>query len=321
MEKERMLMKIFALIFALLLSACVPPPPRYDGPPIVGGGSPQTALQQSQNWVSDQIASGKVSTAIGDPNCMVPAIPSIASNGQAVTLVHPRIVQFSGHYAIGVNSVFTFGDQSYTVIKVVTYPLSVSPWLQPDIAFGLLDRPVPDVKPMRIILAPTAELNNLPAFWYVARHNRIVLLKIDNFNFPSMGSKLGKAVTVSPPTLRIGTDLIGGDSGSPLISRIDSEFVMTCTAYSARAGSGIANYLDLIYATWSKEFGIKDTYKVVSLKPGDTNDDNKVTFEDYITLSNNYMQTTEYGHNVGDFNRDGLVDFEDYTILANNFGK
>lgn len=57
-----------------------------------------------------------------------------------------------------------------------------------------------------------------------------------------------------------------------------------------------------------------------SVKPGDTNGDNKVDETDYTTWLGHYGQSTT-GVTNGDFNTDGKVDGVDYVIWLNNYGK
>ena len=58
----------------------------------------------------------------------------------------------------------------------------------------------------------------------------------------------------------------------------------------------------------------------VSLLPGDTDMDRKVTFADYIVLERNFGATSATWA-MGDFNGDGKVTFADYIILEGGFGK
>src|SRR5665213_1700772 len=54
---------------------------------------------------------------------------------------------------------------------------------------------------------------------------------------------------------------------------------------------------------------------------GDANLDGKVTFTDFVTLSNHFGQTVgPNGWAEGDFNYDGKVTFADFVLLSNNFG-
>ncbi len=58
----------------------------------------------------------------------------------------------------------------------------------------------------------------------------------------------------------------------------------------------------------------------LSLLPGDTDMDRKVTFADYIVLERNFGATNATWA-MGDFNGDGKVTFADYIILEGGFGK
>ena len=53
-------------------------------------------------------------------------------------------------------------------------------------------------------------------------------------------------------------------------------------------------------------------------KPGDTNLDGSVDFEDFLTLSANFGGDGDWSQ--GDFNADGSVTFPDFLILSGNFG-
>jgi hypothetical protein len=289
--------------------------------PTVGAASPQTPLQQTQAWVREQIVAGKTSPTINSPNCMLPAkldAVSVAGGGFSVTLVHPQIVEFSMHFPVGIGWTMDFGGQTYTTTKIASVGTG------PDIAYALLDRPVVGVQPMRTLLAPAPDMLKLPVFWYTYHRNKMQLLEVASFNANWTTHYVGKAITTTVPTdttWRIGTTLISGDSGSPLITRIDGEWVLLCTAQSPRAGSGIHNYYAWAADLCQREFGVFLVYRTITLKAGDANDDNICDFKDFIILSNNYGKATDQGHNAGDFDRDGVVGFTDFTLLSNNFGK
>ncbi|HZL38313.1 MAG TPA: dockerin type I domain-containing protein [Tepidisphaeraceae bacterium] len=51
---------------------------------------------------------------------------------------------------------------------------------------------------------------------------------------------------------------------------------------------------------------------------GDANLDGKVTFTDFVILSNHFGQSVPAGWSEGDFNYDGVVDFKDFVLLDNN---
>lgn len=291
-------------------------------------GEDMTPLEAFRKWVSDQIAAGKTSDIVGDPNCMIQSVPSATvCNGRAATLVHPQIVQFSMHHPIFIGWPMDFGGETYTVVKEAWNPLpywapNPDPNSGPDIAFAMLDRPVTNVNPMRVLLAAGSDLHKLPAFFYVPRSNRIQLLEVTNFNV-LFSNYVRRAVTLGLPTdasWRVGTNLISGDSSSPLFAMIDGEPVLLGTAQSTRACSAIQTYHDFAYGYWRNVFGINDKYQTISLKLGDTNDDNVVDFADFIKLANNFGKKTDKGHNDGDFDRDGDVDMADYVTLSNNYG-
>ncbi len=55
---------------------------------------------------------------------------------------------------------------------------------------------------------------------------------------------------------------------------------------------------------------------------GDANEDGKVNFSDYLTMSQNFGAVGAAGTmwSLGDFTGDGNVDFSDYLVLSTNFG-
>jgi len=53
-------------------------------------------------------------------------------------------------------------------------------------------------------------------------------------------------------------------------------------------------------------------------EPGDLNGDGRVSFADFLILSNHFGEPGSLGD--GDVNGNGFVDFPDFLILANNFG-
>ena len=55
-------------------------------------------------------------------------------------------------------------------------------------------------------------------------------------------------------------------------------------------------------------------------KPGDTDRDGTVDFEDFLVLSNNFSRQNASWYD-GDFNNDQTVDFEDFLLLSNNFNR
>jgi hypothetical protein len=281
-----------------------------------------TPLESCRKWVSDNIAAGKTSAVLNDPNCMLPDIPAVSCTGgrgamgHTVTLVHPQIVEYSMHHPTSPSWQYKFGEEMYTVTK--TFAPGV-----PDIGFGLLDRPVVGVKPLRTLLNPTADLLNLPAFWYCLRGNRLQLVEVQNWKV-KMTTYPDLVITLALPTnvaWRLGTTLIGGDSSSPLIAMLDGEPVLLGTAYSRMSCSGIHCYYAWARDIWKTQFGIDAGHQTITMKIADANDDNVVDFKDFIILSNNYGKKTEKGHNVGDFDLDGDVDFTDFICLSQNFGK
>ena len=53
---------------------------------------------------------------------------------------------------------------------------------------------------------------------------------------------------------------------------------------------------------------------------GDTNRDDVVDFADFLVLSANFGNPTEYGVADGDIDENGIVDFADFLLLSSNFG-
>jgi hypothetical protein len=277
-----------------------------------------------RSWFAARIAAGLNSPTLSDLNCLLPDVPAVGvCNGYAtVSLVTPNIIQFSAHYPIGPGATIVLNGETYLTVKSSFDPPSPT---QIDLGFARLDRPVVGVKPLATFLNPTPFQSltiRTPAVWYVRKSNRLELREITNW-FAVTTSPAKKSVNASPPLgQKIGTGLVSGDSGSPLLTWFDGEPVILCTAFSGSNGSAIHSYYDLIYQRWANDLGLpNDRYCTITLKPGDTNDDGKVDFTDYITLANNYGKRTDQGHKAGDFDGDGDVDFADYTQLTNNFGR
>ena len=58
--------------------------------------------------------------------------------------------------------------------------------------------------------------------------------------------------------------------------------------------------------------------EILQTTPGDTNVDELVAFDDFLTLSANFGQRGTWAQ--GDFNGDGEVGFADFLQLSGNFG-
>jgi serpin B len=68
------------------------------------------------------------------------------------------------------------------------------------------------------------------------------------------------------------------------------------------------------------ENDLKPTVATQELIPGDANGDNKVAFDDFLVLAENFARADATWEH-GDFDRDGLEQFSDFLILAENFGQ
>ncbi|HZL36658.1 MAG TPA: fibronectin type III domain-containing protein [Tepidisphaeraceae bacterium] len=65
--------------------------------------------------------------------------------------------------------------------------------------------------------------------------------------------------------------------------------------------------------------GITTFTRRLDVLPGDANDDGKVTFTDFVSLSNNFGKPAS-ANPFADFNGDGTIGFADFVILSNDFG-
>lgn len=135
--------------------------------------------------------------------------------------------------------------------------------------------------------------------------------------------------------LMVWSDLVSAiNSANPVELFVDSngdgtaDHFVTAIGYDDTNGSKrYACYntwdLDVHWYTFQpigKVFGVQSATFFTLYLPGDSNQDGKVSFADYIAMANNFGQKgASWG--MGDFNGDGTVSFSDYIALANNFGQ
>lgn len=223
-----------------------------------------TFLQSSIDFVNTAIAGGNTSATLSDATCMVHGLTSLAAisvfNGHALTLVANGtvgIAEYSAHYPPAIGNTGVFGANTYTIVDIQTLPGT-------DIGFAKLNAKVTSVSPIKILPATSSKFGGfmagLPAIWVVVHANRIQVNQVEILNLgPGAGPNTGIELPTDPTWL-IGTNLVSGDSDSPMVTIANNDLVLLATATTGSSGTCIAQHHIDAPALWLSAWGITDTY-------------------------------------------------------------
>jgi hypothetical protein len=159
----------------------------------------------------------------------------------------------------------TIGGNVYTITN------SPIPIAGTDLCYFKVDRQVTDVNPIKILPATSDRYNNsmrtLPVVWIVKRSNRIQLREVSTFQQTSIsvGNGVQAGLNATSPLVDIGTTLVDGDSGSPMVLIVNGELVLLLCAYSINFGPAVHRYQTESVAAWSTFWGITDSFTTVDL--------------------------------------------------------
>jgi len=171
---------------------------------------------------------------------------------RAGTLVTPRHIIFSSHYAIPTNATIVFVTSANEVISrtVIATKLALN-----DVTVGLLDSDLPaSIKPYKVL--PKNYRNYIgsgsPVVVLDQEEKAIIAFDIGTLTNITLEGNLYLSCYAAPTSaveIPWGEELISGDSGNPTFFYIDNELVLASVHFGPWYGVSIGKHFDTINST------------------------------------------------------------------------